>query len=105
MRWGFGDFFGERYQSTPKERIRSIADYLPLFADKPLEFEPGTNRRYSNGGYVVLAAIIEKASGKDYYTFVKENVFTPAACSKLMHSRKIRTSPGGHLDTPKRKAG
>jgi CubicO group peptidase (beta-lactamase class C family) len=78
MRSGIGDFFNERYERTPKERIRSIADYMPLFADKPLEFEPGTSRRYSNGGYIVLGAIIEKVSGRDYYTFVKENIFTPA---------------------------
>ena len=78
MKSGIGDFFGERYERTPKERIRSIEDYLPLFADKPLEFEPGTNRRYSNGGYVVLGAIIERTSGKDYYAFVKENIFIPA---------------------------
>jgi CubicO group peptidase (beta-lactamase class C family) len=78
MQSGIGDFFGERYQTTPKEKLRSISDYLPLFADKPLEFEPGTGRRYSNGGYVVLGAIIEKASGRDYYTFVRENIFAPA---------------------------
>jgi CubicO group peptidase (beta-lactamase class C family) len=78
MRSGIGDFFNERYERTPKERIRSIADYFPLFADKPLEFEPGNSRRYSNGGYIVLGAIIEKVSGKDYYTFVKENIFVPA---------------------------
>ena len=78
MKSGIGDFFGERYERTPKERIRSIADYLPLFADKPLEFEPGTSRRYSNGGYVVLGAIIERVTGKDYYTFAKERIFLPA---------------------------
>jgi CubicO group peptidase (beta-lactamase class C family) len=77
MTSGIGDFFGPRYDATPKEKIRSIADYLPLFADKPLEFEPGTNSRYSNGGYVVLGAIIEKVSGMDYYTYVRKNIFEP----------------------------
>jgi D-alanyl-D-alanine carboxypeptidase len=77
MTSGIGDFFGPRYDATPKEKIRSIRDYLPLFADLPLEFEPGTNNRYSNGGYVVLGAIIEKASGVDYYTYIRENIFIP----------------------------
>jgi D-alanyl-D-alanine carboxypeptidase len=77
MTSGIGDFFGPRYNATPKEKIRSIQDYLPLFADKPLEFQPGTKYRYSNGGYIVLGAIIEKASGLDYYTFVRENIFKP----------------------------
>ncbi|MEO8169031.1 MAG: serine hydrolase domain-containing protein, partial [bacterium] len=78
MKSGIGDFFGERYMATPKEQLKSLKDYLPLFADKPLEFEPGTSRRYSNGGYVVLGLIIEQLSGMDYYAYVRENIFKPA---------------------------
>jgi len=77
MASGIGDFFGRRYDATPKDKIRTLQDYLPLFAEQPLEFEPGAGNRYSNGGYVVLGLIIEKASGLDYYTFVKENIFKP----------------------------
>ena len=77
MSSGIGDFFGERFEATPKDRVRTIRDYLPLFADKPLEFKPGTQARYSNGGYVVLGAIIEKASGQDYYAYVREHLFKP----------------------------
>jgi CubicO group peptidase (beta-lactamase class C family) len=78
MRSGIGDFFGEKFQQTPKSKIKSLADYLPLFADQPLQFEPGTGQRYSNGGFIVLGLIIEKVSGQDYYSYVKENVFKPA---------------------------
>ena len=78
MTSGIGDFFGERYEATPKEKIRLLKDYLPLFADRPLEFEPGARNLYSNGGYVVLGLIVEKASGADYYTYVREHIFKPA---------------------------
>lgn len=81
MTSGIGDFFGARYDATPKDKIRSLEDYLPLFADLPLEFEPGTNNRYSNGGYIVLGAIIEKVTGTDYYTYVRENIFKPCGMS------------------------
>jgi D-alanyl-D-alanine carboxypeptidase len=81
MTSGIGDFFGPRYEATPKDKIRSIRDYLPLFADLPLEFEPGTSNRYSNGGYIVLGAIIEKVRGTDYYTYVRENIFQPCGMS------------------------
>ena len=77
MTSGIGDFFGDRYDAAPKESILALKDYLPLFADLPLEFEPGTANRYSNGGYVVLGLIIEKASGTDYYAYVRENIFKP----------------------------
>jgi CubicO group peptidase (beta-lactamase class C family) len=77
MTSGIGDFFGSSFDATPKEKIRTLQDYLPLFADLPLEFEPGTDNRYSNGSYIVLGLIIEKVSGVDYYAYVRENIFKP----------------------------
>ncbi|MDD8027552.1 MAG: serine hydrolase [Acidobacteriota bacterium] len=78
MTSGIGDFFGERYQKSSKEKIRTLADYLPLFADEPLAFKPGERNRYSNGGFIVLGLIIAKASGMDYYDFVRERIYKPA---------------------------
>jgi D-alanyl-D-alanine carboxypeptidase len=71
MTSGVGDIFNEKYRSTPKDRIRTINDYLPFFASEPLAFEPGTQFMYSNGGYIVLGAIIEKVSGRSYYDYVQ----------------------------------
>ena len=78
MTSGLGDFFGEKFDATPKSRIRTLRDYLGLFASDPLLFEPGTSRRYSNAGYVVLGLIIEKITGKTYYDYVRENIYGPA---------------------------
>ena len=50
-------------------------DYLPLFADIPLEHEPGSAFSYSNGGYIVLGLIIEAVTGKRYYDHVRHAVF------------------------------
>ncbi len=79
MQSGIGDFFGPDFRSSPKDKFRSIADYLPLFADKPLAFPPGTKRQYSNGGYIVLGAVIEKLTGRSYYDYVRDNIFKPLA--------------------------
>jgi CubicO group peptidase (beta-lactamase class C family) len=78
MSSGLGDFFGEKYDVTPKARLRSLSDYLPLFVAEPLLFEPGTSRRYSNAGYVVLGLIIEKVSGEPYHDYVRRHIFQPA---------------------------
>ncbi|HEX9083625.1 MAG TPA: serine hydrolase domain-containing protein [Gemmatimonadaceae bacterium] len=58
--------------------IRSLEDYLPLFVNQPPAFEPGTRNAYSNAGYVVLGLLIERLSGDDYYTYVREHIFKPA---------------------------
>ncbi len=78
MQSGIGDFFGAKFEATPKDRLRTIKDYLPLFASEPLGFEPGSRRAYSNGGYIVLGAIIEKVTGETYYDYVRTHIFKPA---------------------------
>jgi len=78
---GLGDFFNDRYDATPRDRLRSLADYLPLFAGRPLEFEPGSRRSYSNAGYLVLGLVIEKLTGKSYYDAVRARVFERAGMS------------------------
>jgi len=45
---------------------------IGLFKDKPLDFNPGEKQSYSNSGYILLGAIVEKASGKSYEDFVEQ---------------------------------
>ena len=78
MRSGIGDFFGPAFEAAPKEKIRTLQDYIPLFANKPLAFEPGTGQAYSNGGYITLGLVIEKLTGQTYYDYVREHIFKPA---------------------------
>jgi len=75
---GMGDIFGAKFDATPKEKLRTLADYLPLFEGDPLKFEPGTRHEYSNAGYIVLGLIIEAVSGQDYYGYVRDHIFRPA---------------------------
>jgi len=55
----------------------SLTELIAKFKDKPLDFEPGTKFNYSNSGYILLTVIVEKASGKPYEQFLKENIFQP----------------------------
>lgn len=45
--------------------------------NQPLNFETNTNVEYSNSNYLLLAEIVEQVSGKDYHTFLSENIFAP----------------------------
>ncbi len=78
MKSGLGDFFGPEFNAVSKARIRTLADYLPFFAKKPLAFEPGAGEAYSNGGYVTLGLIIEKVTGQSYHDYVRDHIFKPA---------------------------
>src|SRR5262249_25106859 len=70
-------FINDRFWAL-KDSLRLNRDYLQLFIDQPLEFEPGTRSLYSNPGYVVLAAIIERVSGEEYSEYVRRHILTPA---------------------------
>jgi CubicO group peptidase (beta-lactamase class C family) len=74
---GLGNYFTDKYRETSKDRFRAVADYFPLFVGKPLEFEPGARFSYSNTGFMVLGAVIEKVSGQDYFEYVREHVYRP----------------------------
>jgi CubicO group peptidase (beta-lactamase class C family) len=78
MASGIGDVFTSKFDRTPPGDFRSLEDYLPTFATDPLLFAPGTGKQYSNGGYLVLGLIIQKASGESYYDYVAKHIFEPA---------------------------
>jgi D-alanyl-D-alanine carboxypeptidase len=77
-RAGIPDIFGDKYDAADRSKLRHNRDFIPLFRDQPLWFEPGTSERYSNGSYVLLGEIIAKASGQDYYDYLREHVWGPA---------------------------
>src|SRR5262245_33092806 len=53
-------------------------------------FAPGAKWEYSNSGYVVLAQIVEKASGMTFPAFLKQNVFDPLGMSTTVVSDQIK---------------
>lgn len=60
------------------EAVFSTDDlYELLTVQKELNFKPGSEFRYSSGGYAVLAKIIEKISGRSLRAFLDERVFEP----------------------------
>lgn len=66
----------------------SLKELIGLFKDKPMQFEPGERWVYNNSGYILLGAVIEKASGTTYEKFLEERIFKPLG---LAHTRYDRT--------------
>lgn len=74
---GTGDFFGPEFDAHRLE-LRTLQDYVKLYEKRGLRFEPGSRWDYSNYGFLLLGAVIEKVSGESYYDYVREHVFRPA---------------------------
>lgn len=72
-----------------KAKIAHNADIIAAYKQyKPARaFAPGDKYEYSNGGYVLLASVVEKASGQDFAAFVRARIFKPVG----MADTDIRT--------------
>ena len=84
MRSGVGNFMSEAYLARHAD-IRTVDDYLELFAKEPLEFEPGTSMLYSNGGYIILGKLIEHLTGMSYHDYVIRYITDPAGMNDTQH--------------------
>jgi CubicO group peptidase (beta-lactamase class C family) len=77
---GTGDIFGPEFNAHRQE-LRTLADYVALYGDRPLAFEPGSKWDYSNYGFILLGRVIEHVSGMSYYDYVARYVYAPAGMS------------------------
>ena len=66
------------------EHCERPVEGLKLFADDPLRFQPGTEYRYSNYGWILVSAAVEAAAGTPFYTFMQTQVFAPLGMDDTM---------------------
>lgn len=89
---GMGDYQNEKFYAR-LDQLRTLSDLVPLFVNDPLAFESGAKWDYSNAGFVVLGLIIEKVSGQDYFTYVKQHVFKPAGMTSTDFYERDKNVP------------
>jgi len=75
---GLNNFYVVNLDKIRNSEYKKISDFVPLFVNDTLLSNPGTKYDYSATGFVVLGLIIEKVSGKNFYDFLKDNIFKPA---------------------------
>lgn len=73
---GFGDYHSPDYFNL-KASEQSLHAIVERAKSVSLDFEPGTEEQYSNLGYVILGAVIEKVSGKSYFDNVLMRIVDP----------------------------
>ena len=56
---------------------KNVSDFAKRFENDTLLSNPGTKYAYSASGFIILGLIIEKASGINYYDYVRQNIFKP----------------------------
>ncbi len=112
-------YFSEFSRSAPGVAIRHLLthtsgmpDYVRMGLEHPgltndsvmlaleradsMDFPAGSRFQYSNSGYIVLAKILEKVSGKRYRDFLKERIFDPLGMSSTLVCDESRPGIPGH---------
>ncbi len=95
---GTGDFFGPEFMKN-RLALREHSDYVKLLGSRPPAYEPGTRFSYSNYGFLLLGALIEKVSGMSYYDYVRGRIFQPAgmtATDSLPESESVPLRAAGY---------
>lgn len=71
----------------------SPIELIDFFKNQPMDFEPGTEFKYNNSGYVLLGYIIEKVSGQSYEDYIQEHVFKPLNMHDSQYASSRRVIP------------
>jgi CubicO group peptidase (beta-lactamase class C family) len=74
--------------------FNTTAQALEKIAARPMAEAPGTAEQYSSYAYTVLAAVIEGASGKDFLTYMREEIFAPLGMSDTLPDQVLEVIPG-----------
>jgi CubicO group peptidase (beta-lactamase class C family) len=99
-RSGIGDYLDEDTMAdvttyvmpVPVYQLETTEDYLPLLDGHAQVSAPGEKFAYNNGGFVVLALIAERASGKPFHLLVQERVCQPAVMGDTRYLRSDELS-------------
>jgi CubicO group peptidase (beta-lactamase class C family) len=73
---GYPKAVGE-FQMFYRKRDKTLAEAVKLFAQEPLEAQPGTKWIYSNMGIAMAGRIVEVVTGKRFEQYLDERLFTP----------------------------
>src|SRR5688572_6581320 len=80
-RSGLRDYFQPKNRAA-MQSARTATDLLPIAIADGLAFAPGSAQAYSNSGFVVLGAIVERLSGLRFADYLQRRVFATAGMAE-----------------------
>lgn len=81
------DDFEELWIKHPMYRMQTGMDFVPLFAEQPMMFEPGARFHYNNAGFIALGLVVEKLTGHPVTDTIEERVFALAGMERSGYFR------------------
>ena len=94
MTSGYPDYWPQDYVMPSMMKSASPEEILKGWAQKPLDFEPGTKEQYSNTNYVAAGVIVERLGGTLLLDFLHRRVFDPLGMKTVLDSDSSALPPG-----------
>jgi D-alanyl-D-alanine carboxypeptidase len=82
------------YWRTTARLEHTLDELIAPVRARPLDFEPGTRFAYNNTGYNLLALVIERVSGEEFFAFLDRRILRPLALSHTGAGNDRRLIPG-----------
>jgi len=70
------------------------AALIAIFKGQPVDFPPGTDWAYSNSGYVLLGAVIEKLSRHSWFETMRQQLLEPLHLRHTLYATDLPLVPG-----------
>ena len=104
-RSGIGDYLDEDDDgeitdyvlSEPVHRLDRTEPFLPMLDGHATLFPAGERFKYSNGGYMVLALIVERVGGQPFHETLTARVFEPAGMADTGFPRSDELPPAAAI--------
>ncbi len=90
---GLGSYFNQKFNESSRALFRTVDDMMKLIDDTKVAFEPGSKWQYSNVGFLVLGAIVEKVIDQSYFDYIRENIYKPAGMTNTDSYELDRVNP------------
>ncbi len=71
-----------------------VVDALEIFADSPLQSEPGTEYSYSTYGWNLVSAVMQGAAGEPFLDFMRSRVIEPLGLNETIAEHVDSLIPG-----------
>ena len=94
MTSGYQDYWPQDYVMPDMLKATTPAAILRGWAQKPLDFEPGTRWQYSNTNYVIAGLIVERVAGQPLLAFLRARVFSPLQMTSVVDTDQAPLGAG-----------
>ena len=94
MTSGYQDYWPQDYVMPDMLKDTTPAAIMKGWAQKPLDFEPGTRWQYSNTNYVIAGQIVERVAGQPLLTVLRARIFLPLNMTSVVDTDQAPLGSG-----------